>query len=1477
LNAKSVIHKPKNHSIILKKRKMKKSYILSIIACMLLAVSYVSAQTTINPSMDTFIHQQAANAGVAQNTSNPNVLEVRSSGSLARITFMDIPVSSISSFSAVSSANLNLYLQTAATSTDIVEVYQVTAQGVAIDNSTTWNSLYPSGTATYTLGSSLGSITVTNGNAVNTKYSFNLTSFISGLAPGTTKVTLCIKATGTNGPKDFWSVNYTTDPTKNPALVVTLAAVTGVTVTPSTATVAVGATSNLTATVAPANAVNKTVNWTSSNTGVATVNASSGVVTGVSAGSADITATTADGGFTSTCTVTVPSSSVSVTGVTVSPSSASVNVGATTNLTATIAPSDATNPNVAWSSSAPGVATVNASTGVVTGVSAGSATITATTADGGKTSFSTITVSTVPVTSVLVSPNSTSVNIGATTTLTATIAPSDATNKTVLWTTSAPAVATVSGGVVTGVTAGTATITATSQDGSFASSSAITVTTIPVTGVTVTPNPATVVAGSYITLTATVAPSNAINKTVTWSTSNNAVAIVSPTTGVVTGMAAGTATITATTQDGGFTSSSTVTVSAPAANYVLNPGFELNTAPSATATNWYNWGNTPAIGSVITGNISLGNAVGGTQHGGTNYFSIDGDSVTANDVNIKQDFSGLPNGTYTMKFWFRGNIGGATGTVGGYYEIAGKYNGWSFLTSQWTQKTISNINVTNGTATVNINFNSTKGGSLDVDDVELTLNQFVLVTGINAVSPASKTLSLNETTTLTTTTIPSNASNSVINWSSSNTSVATVSGAGLVTAVSVGTATITATTSEGGYTSTSLITVLANYALNPGFEKDNATVVKAADWAEWSGTPAYEDNSNVIAGNVGLGDVVGGAPHSGTYYIEVAPTIANQTAYGLLNFQNLTNLPNGTYTLTGWFRGNGGSGYLNIGAAYDNFNFANLSHWTQLTIDNVVITNGTCEIQVNYTADNGQKLDMDDIQLRPAITISGAQTSTALTNPNADISVSSSGNLTLDASRTVQSITLKPGAKLTLNSGQTITAGTLTLQSDATGSGTFVDNNTSNPPTLTATVNQYLPVVNRNWYVSSPIASATNTNLSTGTSVVSYNEAASNWTTETGTLTPGKGYISVSASGSGTGNVAFSGTLNTGSVNVGLTRLGSTKSGFNLVGNPYPSYLDFSKVDTTAAKIIPTIWFRTKTALDVYTFDTYNAKADIATTNGAVLVTKLIPPMQAFWVRVKEGQTAGTLNFTNAMRAHADNTNNRMKAPAATKSEQQVLRLQVSNGTNSDEAIILFNQNASNGYDAYDSPKMSNGNASIPEIFTLAGTEQLVINGLNSLAINQELPLGLTPGNSSTLSIKATDFNNFDANTHVILRDYLDPNNVVEQDLTDGSPYTFSSTLSTNRFALVFKTPSVTTGVNGNDANLNISVYKNGNGQITVSTPTEIIGKAIVSIYNTMGQKLEAKLLNNPVTVLTNPTISGVYFIKVQANGKNITAKVVIN
>ena len=159
--------------------------------------------------------------------------------------------------------------------------------------------------------------------------------------------------------------------------------VTGVTVSPTTGSINVGETLTLTAIVAPEDATDTSVTWGTSDDGVATVS-DSGVVTGVGAGNATITVTTTDGSFTATCTVEVTASTVAVTGVTVSPESDSIAVNETLTLTATVAPENATDKSVSWSSSDDTIASVS-DEGVVTGVAAGNATITVTTTDGGFT------------------------------------------------------------------------------------------------------------------------------------------------------------------------------------------------------------------------------------------------------------------------------------------------------------------------------------------------------------------------------------------------------------------------------------------------------------------------------------------------------------------------------------------------------------------------------------------------------------------------------------------------------------------------------------------------------------------------------------------------------------------------------------------------------------------------------------------------------------------------------------------------------------------------------------------------------------------------------------------------------------------------------------------------------------------------------------------------------------------------------------
>ena len=256
-------------------------------------------------------------------------------------------------------------------------------------------------------------------------------------------------------------------------------AVTGVSLNKTSTTLEAGQSEQLIATVAPSNAANQNVTWGSSNSAVATVD-QNGLVSAVGAGTATITVTTEDGSKTATCSVTVtaPAAPIEVTGIALS--DVSVAVGGTATLMVTYTPTEANTGKAisSWTSSDPTVATVN--NGVVTGIAAGTATITATT-EGGKSATCTVTVTVVAVTGVSLNQSSVNLQIGGTAMLSATVSPNNASNKNLTWSSNNSAVAMVDqNGLVSAVAAGSATITVASEaDPSKTATCAVTVTAGP--------------------------------------------------------------------------------------------------------------------------------------------------------------------------------------------------------------------------------------------------------------------------------------------------------------------------------------------------------------------------------------------------------------------------------------------------------------------------------------------------------------------------------------------------------------------------------------------------------------------------------------------------------------------------------------------------------------------------------------------------------------------------------------------------------------------------------------------------------------------------------------------------------------------------------------------------------------------------------------------------------------------------------------
>ena len=730
----------------------------------------------------------------------------------------------------------------------------------------------------------------------------------------------------------------------------------------SSTTIQVGGTERLIPAINPANATNQSATWSTDNALVATV-ASDGTVTGVSSGTARITVTTADGGKTASCTVTVVSQAVAVTGVSLDTLAATVAVGNTRQLSATIAPSGATNQAVTWSSSNTNVATVSSS-GLVTAVSTGTATITVTTADGGKTANCTVTV-VIPVTAVTLK-TSTTISVGGTEQLTAVINPANATNQAVSWSTGNAAVATVaSDGTVTGVSAGTILITVTTADGGKTASCTVTVT-VPVTGVSLNKTTLSLAAGGTEQLVVAFTPSNASNRAVTWQSSVSGVASVSS-SGMVSALSGGTTTITVTTADGGKTASCVVTVTVPVSSVslktsttilvggveqlvaVINPGTATNKNVSWTSSNAV----VATVGSdgVVTG-VSAGTAL-------ITVTTADGAKTSSCTVTVTQQsvaVTGITlNKTSTVISMGVAGVAYAEQLTGTVVPSNATNQNISWTS---TDPYVANVNST-GLVTAALPGTTTVIATT-VDGNKMawcTVTVVQLVTNVS-LDKSSDTLVPGGMLQLVKTISPANATNAAVTWSTSNAAVATVNQSGLVTAVGGGTATITATATDGGGASAaSIVTVRVVVAFDKNDASATGTMLPQAipagtasplaicgfnrigySFAGWAmsagGAVVYADQASYTMGTATVTLYAKWTANSYTVSFDAqggsAPSPASLTVTYDSPYGTLATTSRTGYTFGGWWTGASGTGsqILSTGTVAITANQTLYAKWT---------------------------------------------------------------------------------------------------------------------------------------------------------------------------------------------------------------------------------------------------------------------------------------------------------------------------------------------------------------------------------------------------------------------------------------------------------------------------------------------------------------------------------------------------------------------
>ncbi|MDE6491430.1 MAG: Ig-like domain-containing protein, partial [Muribaculaceae bacterium] len=295
---------------------------------------------------------------------------------------------------------------------------------------------------------------------------------------------------------------------------------------PNTVTISVGENAQLKTSILP-NSSDKTIVWTSENTKVAQVD-DNGSVKALMEGKTTIKATTITGLY-ATCEVTVvetPAASIKL-----NKTEATLKATETISLEATIAPETTTDKSVTWSSSDTNIATVDEN-GVVTAVAVGTATITATTANG-LTATCEITVAETPASGIVIDKDALGITgdnlemrVGDTKTINVTVEPATTTDKAVTFTSSAPSIASVDAdGKVTALALGETTITITAKSG-VSTTIKVTVVATPAASIKLNKTEVTLKATETVSLEATVEPETTTDKSVTWSSSDTNIATV---------------------------------------------------------------------------------------------------------------------------------------------------------------------------------------------------------------------------------------------------------------------------------------------------------------------------------------------------------------------------------------------------------------------------------------------------------------------------------------------------------------------------------------------------------------------------------------------------------------------------------------------------------------------------------------------------------------------------------------------------------------------------------------------------------------------------------------------------------------------------------------------------------------------------------------------------------------------------------------
>lgn len=449
-----------------------------------------------------------------------------------------------------------------------------------------------------------------------------------------------------------------------------------------------------------------------------------------------------------------------------------------------------------------------------------------------------------------------------------------------------------------------------------------------------------------------------------------------------------------------------------------------------------------------------------------------------------------------------------------------------------------------------------------------------------------------------------------------------------------------------------------------------------------------------------------------------------------------------------------------------------------------------------------------------------------------------------------QELKVETGTCIKVETGTTLDisgGGNLLLGSDATGDASLIDfGSVSYTGGGEAKVERYL--TNGKWHlISAPMSNAVS-GMFLNDYLEIHDEVSNGWTDVTSTtygLIPAKGYALWTVDANPT-TETFAGTTNTGNQSYSFTQSGQ---GYNLVGNPYPSALDWDAV-TIPGELSGAIWL-----FDPTVGSNGDYKYYISEGGGSNTTTRYIPSGQGFFVRATGG--TGTLAIDNSDRTHGGQ--NFYKA--ATQSNQMLVLKATGNNITTQTAIRFIPEATPNVDRLFDVNKIISNSTDVPNVYTKCDGDKMAINTLPSIAGNETVPVYFEAGMDGTYSFTATELESIPAEVPVFLEDvslnYL-------QDLRKNPEYSFTYTSGVEKeFKIHFKD---VTGLDEFTTKAPAFQCFISNGRLSVnylgSSPFE--GPATISVYSFTGQRILTNKTGNPQTEISFFAPAAIYIVHIQ-------------